>query len=188
MNFGSRSKFLGRSRRVPETPGDRNEPLKSLRLQGCLPGIRLALSSIMESQRDPGMDDAIAALGPNSRLLLIDNCSFVRRVFSLTFGELGYGAATAASISEGVRMASEEKFDVVILDGEFSESQQMEIEGARGHADPGQLPIILKYESLAAESAPSSQEPSTLEIHRRKPFTPLVIQIRELLAQRSGNQ
>jgi hypothetical protein len=137
-------------------------------------------------ERDLGLNAVIGARGTDARLLLIDGCSFVRRVFMLTFGELGYGVATAASPSEGIRMATQENFDIVIVERSLSESQQREIERGLGRLEPERMPIILEYEPPPAGKASHAGGSPALPIHPRKALIPLATQIRELLSLESG--
>jgi CheY-like chemotaxis protein len=140
----------------------------------------------MRYERDLGSNARIRAKGTEAKLLLIDDCSFVRRVFMLTFGELGYGVAAAASPSEGIRMAAQEKFDIVIVERSLSESQQREIERGLGRLEPERMPIILAYEPPPAGKASDAGGSPALPIHRRKALIPLATQIRELLSLESG--
>ncbi|MEO6324861.1 MAG: hypothetical protein ABIT01_13355, partial [Thermoanaerobaculia bacterium] len=137
----------------------------------------------MRQEQETGANEGCGAAAGEPRLLLIEDSAFVRRNFVRTFQALGFGVATAITPSEGIKMVALQSFDLVILEGSLSESQQDEIEGSFCARRSQRAPIILQDAPPTAGGACRSRNAPRLAIHGRKPMTPLVEQIRELLAR-----
>lgn len=82
--------------------------------------------------------------GPKARILLIDDSRFARCLFTAVFRELGYEATTAAEGEEGIRLASECGFDVIVVDGMLPNMDGIEVCRRLGKL-PGEKPILLLF-------------------------------------------
>lgn len=76
------------------------------------------------------------------RILLIDDSWFIRRLFSFIFEDLGYLIETAENAREGIRMATEVPYDVIVVDGVLPDMDGQDV--CRHIADlPREKPILI---------------------------------------------
>lgn len=81
---------------------------------------------------------------PKARILLIDDSRFIRLLFTSIFEDLGYEVAAAADGPEGILMAADRPFDVVVVDGVLPTTDGREV--CRHLASlPGEKPILLLF-------------------------------------------
>lgn len=79
-----------------------------------------------------------------ARVLLIDDSRFIRRLFGYVFEDLGFFVQTAENAREGIRMATEDLFDVVVVDGVLPDMDGRDV--CRHIASlPGEKPIIVMF-------------------------------------------
>ncbi|HSW48850.1 MAG TPA: response regulator [Bryobacteraceae bacterium] len=95
------------------------------------------------SGREPGAHPASAARNGKSRILFVDDNAVAQRIVAHVLGRAGYRVTCASSGSMGVRLASQEPFDLVLVDLQMPEMDGFATAAAI-HALPGHsgTPIV----------------------------------------------
>ena len=137
----------------------------------------------------PMLDEAIEQQPGKANLLLIDDSSFVRKLFSVVFTDLGYAVDTATNGNEGIVRVRGGTYDVVVVDGQLGDMNGTEICQKIAQLPAERRPITIFY---SGTMRPSQARQEALKggadayLVKDACNEGLVLKIRELLAERES--